>query len=132
MAGFFVGSSVILQKKGILQTKAIAIATKNDFAYLKSSLWWIGMLCMALGEILNFVAYAFSPAILVAPLLSVSVIFSAVMSVIFLDEKLNFTAVAGIVLCILGSVIIVLHAPSNTTTETIPEFFSYVIAPGME
>lgn len=32
------------------------------------------MLCMALGECANFMAYAFSPAIIVAPLMAVSVV----------------------------------------------------------
>ncbi|KAJ3325173.1 hypothetical protein HDV06_004963 [Boothiomyces sp. JEL0866] len=52
------------------------------------------------------------------------------MSVLVLKEKLNFTASSGIVLCIIGAVIIVLHGPTNTETKTIPEFFSKVLAPG--
>lgn len=56
--------------------------------------------------------------------------FSAIMSVIYLDEKLNFTATAGIILCLIGSIIIVLHAPSNNTTQTLPAFFAYVLSPG--
>jgi hypothetical protein len=36
----------------------------------------------------------------------------------------------GILLCIIGSIFIVLHAPSTTQTETLPEFFSFVISPG--
>ena len=62
--------------------------------------------------------------------MAVSVVVSAIMSVIFLGEKLNFTATAGIILCVLGSVIIVLHAPESTATETLPQFFGYVFQPG--
>ena len=36
----------------------------------------------------------------------------------------------GILLCIIGSIFIVLHAPPSTQTETLPEFFSYLFAPG--
>jgi hypothetical protein len=57
--------------------------------------------------------------------------FSAIMSVFYLNEKLNFTATSGIILCLLGSIIIVLHAPSSNTTNTLPAFFSNVFSPGM-
>jgi hypothetical protein len=52
----------------------MALETGNSRAYLKSVSWWLGMLCMALGECSNFIAYAFSPAIIVAPLMAVSVV----------------------------------------------------------
>jgi hypothetical protein len=81
MAGFFVGSSVILQKKGILDTKQMALETGNSRAHLKSVTWWLGILCskfkfyiVALGEVSNFIAYSLSPAIIVAPLMAVSVV----------------------------------------------------------
>jgi hypothetical protein len=52
------------------------------------------------------------------------------MSVLFLNEKLNFTATAGILLCIIGAVIIVIHGPSSNAAKTLPEFFAYVFSPG--
>ena len=73
---------------------------------------------------------AFSPAIIVTPLGAVSVVVSAILSIVFLSEKLNFSGSMGILLCIIGSVFIVLHAPPSTQTETLPEFFSYVLSPG--
>ncbi len=45
LAGFFVGSSLVLQKRGILDTKKVALETGNDHAYLKSPVWWMGMVC---------------------------------------------------------------------------------------
>ncbi len=85
---------------------------------------------MALGEIFNFIAYAFSPAILVAPLMAISVVVSAIMSVLLLKETLNFTASAGIFLCLLGSILMVFYAPSETSTNTIKQFYSFVFQPG--
>ena len=85
---------------------------------------------MALGEIANFVAYALTPAIIVAPLMAVSVVVSAVMSVIILKEKINFTASAGIILCLLGSTIIVLHGPMTQTVTDLRQFIRFVLAPG--
>ncbi len=82
-AGFFVGASIILQKKGLIDTRKIVLETGNEFAYLKNTYWWLGMLSskrylslyiVGLGEVSNFVAYAFSPAILVAPLMAISVV----------------------------------------------------------
>ncbi|KAJ3139129.1 hypothetical protein HK100_011827 [Physocladia obscura] len=98
--------------------------------YLKKPVWWIGMTLTALGELSNFGAYAFVPAILVTPLGAISVVISAVLSAIFLNEKLNFSGMVGCAQCLIGAIIIVLHAPQSTTTQTIPEFFHYVIQPG--
>ena len=84
---------------------------------------------MVLGETFNFIAYAFSPAIIVTPLGAVSVVVSAILSKYFLGEKINFSGACGIVLCIIGSIIIVFHGPPSTATETIPDFMSYVIHP---
>lgn len=40
----------------------------HESRYLKSKLWWLGFLLMNLGEVGNFISYAFAPASLVAPL----------------------------------------------------------------
>ncbi|KAJ2998484.1 hypothetical protein HDV02_004492 [Globomyces sp. JEL0801] len=119
----FVGMSLILQKKGILDTRSIALETGNEHAYLKSPLWWIGMICMGLGEVLNSVAYSFAPAIIVTPMTAVSVVVSSIMSVLFLKETLNFTATSG-------AIIVVLNGPHSTATNTIPEFIAYAFSPG--
>ncbi|KAJ2998485.1 hypothetical protein HDV02_004493 [Globomyces sp. JEL0801] len=122
----FSGMSMILQKKGILDTRKVALETGNDKAYLKSYIWWM----VGVGEILNSVAYSFAPAIIVAPMTSVQVVVSAIMSVLFLKESLNFSATAGICLCIIGAIILVLNGPKSTSSKTLPEFFSFVLAPG--
>ncbi|KAJ3089120.1 hypothetical protein HK100_007851 [Physocladia obscura] len=93
-------------------------------------MWWAGLILMALGEICNFGAYAFVPAILVTPLGALSVAISAVLSSVFLDEKLNFSGKIGCAQCVIGATIIVLNAPSTSSANTIPVFFNYVVAPG--
>ena len=50
------------------------VAGSGGFSYLKEPLWWAGMLTMVLGEVANFAAYAFAPAILVTPLGALSII----------------------------------------------------------
>ena len=84
---------------------------------------------MALGEVANFGAYAFVPAILVTPLGAISVVVAAVLSSIFLKEYLDFSGKIGCLQCVLGAVIIVLNAPPHNSTTTVTDFFSYVITP---
>ncbi|XLR54807.1 hypothetical protein S83_005479 [Arachis hypogaea] len=37
----------------------------GGYSYLLEPLWWVGMITMIVGEIANFVAYAFAPTVLV-------------------------------------------------------------------
>ena len=46
----------------------------GGFSYLREPLWWAGMLSLVVGEVANFAAYAFAPAILVTPLGALSII----------------------------------------------------------
>ncbi|KAJ3055928.1 hypothetical protein HK097_008737 [Rhizophlyctis rosea] len=129
-SGLFIGSSFIFKKKGLLDTNALGHEPGHGHAYLKSGMWWTGMILMALGEVFNFGAYAFTPAILVTPLGALSVVISAILSSIFLKERLNFPGKIGCAQCLLGAVIIVIHAPHTNSTQTIPEFIRYVLSPG--
>jgi magnesium transporter len=52
------------------------------------------------------------------------------MSVLVLNEKLNFTATAGILLCLLGAIVVVIHGPKSNSVGNLTEFFQYVFAPG--
>lgn len=73
----------------------------------------------------NFAAYTFAPAILVTPLGAMSVIIGAILASFLLDEKLGRLGVCGCASCIIGSVIIVLHAPSDKEVETVDEILAY-------
>lgn len=83
------------------------------------------------GEIANFAAYAFAPAILVTPLGALSVLIGAVLGSYFLDEKLGTLGKLGCATCLIGSVIIVLHAPPDKEIKRIDEILHYAIQPGM-
>ncbi|KAJ3187226.1 hypothetical protein HK101_009433 [Irineochytrium annulatum] len=128
LSGCFIGASVVFTKKGLLTTRSNEAG--REHAYLKSPVWWIGMVLMALGELANFGAYAFVPAILVTPLGALSVVISAILSSLILKEYLSFAGKIGCLQCIIGAIIIVLHAPASSSTQTIPEFFHYVLTPG--
>lgn len=100
-----------------------------------------------LGEVANFTAYAFAPgkyslhsdfvctqcfslllilldlatAILVTPLGGLSVIVSAVLAAVMLNEKLVLIGKLGCGLCVLGSTVIVLNCPSERDIESVDE-----------
>jgi hypothetical protein len=83
------------------------------------------------GEIFNFAAYAFAPAILVTPLGALSVLIGAVLGSYILKEELGTLGKLGSAICLIGAVIIVLHAPPDEDIETIDKILEYAIQPGM-
>ncbi|CAI0437641.1 unnamed protein product, partial [Linum tenue] len=83
-----------------------------------------------LGEVANFAAYAFAPAILVTPLGALSIIFSAVLAHFILKEKLHIFGVLGCVLCVVGSTTIVLHAPQERNIVSVREVWHLATEPG--
>ena len=104
---------------------------------------------MTVGEIANFAAYTFAPPILVTPLGALSVLIgsvscsdstrnaeidisssSAVLASFFLNEQLGRIGRAGCSLCLVGSIIIVLHAPEDKELQTVDEMLQYALQPG--
>ncbi|ORX33947.1 magnesium transporter NIPA-domain-containing protein [Kockovaella imperatae] len=149
---FLIGSSFIITKKGLndaakrtsyphshqrsngpkgaceLVAVTLCVAhshSAEDLAYLRNPIWWAGMITMVVGELANFAAYTFAPAILVTPLGAMSVIIGAILASFILDEKLGRLGVCGCACCIIGSVVIVLHAPSDPEVETVDEILAY-------
>ncbi|KAJ1028544.1 hypothetical protein NDA16_001710 [Ustilago loliicola] len=130
-SGVLIGSSFVFKKKGLLAAqKKYETAAGEGHAYLKSPMWWTGMIVMVFGEVFNFVAYAFADAVLVTPLGALSVVICAVLSSIFLKEKLTLFGKVGCFLCIVGSVIIALNAPTSHVGGKITEFQKLFLAPG--
>lgn len=107
-------------------------------------------IAVVVGEVANFAAYAFAPAILVTPLGALSVLIgyvklckrllelacssnatgSAVLGSYFLSERLGLLGKIGCALCLVGSVVIVLHAPPDKEIESINVMLEYAIQPG--
>lgn len=91
-----IGTSFVITKKGLMHASERHGFEGEGFSYLKSPIWWGGVLTcttihhpfntvgkpklirekmiVAMGEIANFAAYAFAPAILVTPLGALSVL----------------------------------------------------------
>ncbi|KAL3538519.1 hypothetical protein ACH5RR_001885 [Cinchona calisaya] len=129
-SSFFIGASFIVKKKGLKKAGASGVrAGIGGYSYLYEPLWWVGMITMIVGEVANFAAYAFAPAILVTPLGALSIIISAVLAHIILREKLHIFGILGCALCVVGSTTIVLHAPQEREIESVGEVWELATEP---
>ncbi len=130
-SGVFIGTSFVLKKVGLLKANAKYQEEAGEgYGYLKNAWWWAGMTLMIVGEICNFAAYAFVDAILVTPLGALSVVITTILSAIFLKERLSFVGKVGCFICIVGSIVIAMNAPGESSAATIQQMKSFVIAPG--
>eukprot|EP00250_Pteridium_aquilinum_P016253 c23026_g1_i2 orf=716-1846(-) len=130
LSSIFIGSSFILKKKGLKRAGASGIrAGVGGYTYLYEPLWWVGMITMIVGEIANFIAYAFAAAVLVTPLGALSIIVSAGLAHVMLKEKLQKLGMLGCVICIVGSIVIVLHAPKERSIESVKEVWQLATQP---
>ncbi|PKY05302.1 DUF803-domain-containing protein [Aspergillus campestris IBT 28561] len=130
-SGLFIGVSFVIKKVGLLKANVKYNEEAGEgYGYLKNFWWWLGMTLMIVGEICNFVAYAFVDAILVTPLGALSVVVTTILSAIFLKERLSFVGKVGCFTCILGSVVIALNAPEQSSVRNIQDMKHFVIAPG--
>ncbi|KAF2244979.1 DUF803-domain-containing protein [Trematosphaeria pertusa] len=130
-SGAFIGVSFVLKKHGLLKANAKYNEEAGEgYGYLKNAWWWTGMTLMIIGEICNFVAYAFVDAILVTPMGALSVVITAILSAIFLKERLSFVGKVGCFNCIIGSVVIVINAPEQSAVADIQDMKDLVKAPG--
>ncbi|XP_062095253.1 probable magnesium transporter NIPA6 isoform X1 [Humulus lupulus] len=126
----FIGSSFIIKKKGLRRAGVNGPgASVGGYGYLLEPLWWLGMVTMIVGEILNFVAYVYAPAVLVTPLGALSIIVSAVLAHFLLKEKLQKMGMLGCLLCVVGSTMIVLHAPQELSLNSVEEIWELAIQP---
>ncbi|KAL8166677.1 hypothetical protein V2J09_008176 [Rumex salicifolius] len=151
----FIGSSFIIKKKGLKRAGVTGpSASVGGYGYLLEPLWWLGMVtkfrclhtyssnfelffstlwnhfwAVIVGEMANFVAYVYAPAVLVTPLGALSIIVSAILAHFMLDEKLQKMGIIGCLLCIVGSVVIVLHAPTERTVDSVEEIWDLATQP---
>ncbi|XP_036930456.1 NIPA-like protein 2 isoform X1 [Acanthopagrus latus] len=93
-------------------------AQRGSKPYYTSVMWWCGVTLMGVGELGNFAAYGFAPASLIAPLGCVSVIASAIISVVFLKETVRPSDIVGGTLAITGTYLLVTFAPHTSTHIT--------------
>lgn len=127
-----IGVSMIITKKGLNAAagNSYGQSASDNYSYLSNPIWWAGMSSLILGEVCNFAAYTFAPPILVTPLGALSVLIGAVLASFLLGEELGHLGRVGCTLSLLGSLIIVLHAPDDKPVETVDEILAYAVHPG--
>ncbi|KAH9477536.1 putative magnesium transporter NIPA4 [Psilocybe cubensis] len=128
LGSVLIGSSFIITKKGLNDAAtggSYGAQASDNLAYFKNPIWWLGMVTIA-----NFAAYTFAPPILVTPLGALSVLIGAVLASFLLGEELGHLGRIGCTLCLLGSLIIVLHAPEDKPINTVDEILHFAIQPG--
>lgn len=126
----FIGASFIIKKKGLKRAGASgARAGLGGYTYLLEPLWWTGMITMIVGECANFVAYVFAPAVLVTPLGALSIIVSSVLAHFMLKETLHKMGMLGCLMCMVGSIIIVIHAPQERSIDSVTEIWNLATQP---
>ncbi|THH20132.1 hypothetical protein EW146_g1140 [Bondarzewia mesenterica] len=87
----------------------------HETDYLKSKLWWFGFLLMNVGELGNFISYAFAPASVVAPLGTFALIANCLFAPLLLGERFRKRDFVGITVAIIGAITVVL---SSNTSDT--------------
>ncbi|XP_077402272.1 magnesium transporter NIPA3-like isoform X2 [Vanacampus margaritifer] len=133
LSAILIGGSVILKKKALLRLASGGQTRAGDggHGYLKDCLWWSGLLTMGAGEACNFAAYMYASATLVTPLGALSVLFSAILSSYLLGEALNVAGKLGCVLCMLGGVLLVIHAPQEQEVTSLEEMSHKMLQPAL-
>jgi drug/metabolite transporter (DMT)-like permease len=66
---------------------------------------------------------------IVTPLGAGSVLLSAVLASIFLKERLGVQGSVGCALCLIGSLVIILHAPGEQQVESVDEILAFAMNP---
>jgi len=125
-----IGSSYVAIKLGLKDAAERHGFRGSGHEYFRSPTWWTGMVLHAAGEVFNFAAYTFAPAVLVTPLGALSVLTGTVLGTYFLKERLNVVGKLGCALCLVGSVLIVANAPPDREVESVDEIIALAAQPG--
>lgn len=125
-----IGASYVTTKIGLKDAAKRHGFNGDGFEYFRNPTWWAGMMMMGLGELFNFAAYAFAPAVVVTPLGALSVLTATVLGAYFLKEQLGVLGKLGCALCLVGSVLIVANAPPDRAISTVDEILHFAVQPG--
>ncbi|KAJ3790519.1 magnesium transporter NIPA-domain-containing protein [Lentinula aff. detonsa] len=108
-----------IQKKSNTTNEAENVVSKdgaeagNESDYLKSKLWWSGFLLMNVGELGNFISYAWAPASIVAPLGTFALVANCLFSPLIQGERFRKRDIFGITIAIIGAVTVVLSSNAS-------------------
>ncbi|KAF9067093.1 magnesium transporter NIPA-domain-containing protein [Rhodocollybia butyracea] len=127
-----IGLSSIITKKGLNAAAsesegAYGAAASDNLSYLKNGVCRL-FNRLTLLPVANFAAYSFAPPILVTPLGALSVLVGAILASFLLQEELGHLGRVGCGLSLIGSLIIVLHAPEDKDVSTVDEILSLAVS----
>jgi len=125
-----IGSSYVITKVGLRDASERHGFSGDGFEYFRNATWWTGMVILVVGELFNFAAYTFAPAVLVTPLGALSVLTGTVLGAHFLKERLNDAGKLGCALSVVGSILIVANAPPDKEVGSVDEMLEFVVQPG--
>lgn len=89
----------------------------------------LGLVCLGLTEISNFIALSFSPVSTIAPLGSISTIASAIFGQLIFSEKVTSKGAIGIALIAFGTFLSISNGPSSSKDFTVEEFMELLMNP---
>ncbi|KAI8979484.1 magnesium transporter NIPA-domain-containing protein [Mycotypha africana] len=110
-SSFAEGNSERQQKFSMPFSREEQKATNSE--YLKSRLWWLGILLMVLGEAGNFIAYGFAPASTIAPLGTTTLVANVIIAPVMLKEVFRRRDLLGVILAVSGAAIVVLSSKAE-------------------
>ncbi|KAJ6516066.1 magnesium transporter NIPA-domain-containing protein [Mycena sanguinolenta] len=87
----------------------------NEGDYLKTKLWWVGFALMNVGEMGNFISYAWAPASVVAPLGTFALMANCVFAPLMLGERFRKRDILGILIAVVGAITVVLASNASDT-----------------
>ncbi|KAL3894378.1 MAG: hypothetical protein SGPRY_013826, partial [Prymnesium sp.] len=127
----FIGASFVLTRMALQRAsqKPGVSARAGGFSYVREPLWWFAMGTMLLGELANFSAYAYAPAVLVTPLGAISIITTALLADCILGERLHACGMAGCFFCIIGSMVLVSYSPTEQMLTSVEEIWGMATQP---
>ncbi|KAJ7276221.1 magnesium transporter NIPA-domain-containing protein [Mycena haematopus] len=87
----------------------------NESDYLKTKLWWLGFALMNVGEMGNFISYAWAPASVVAPLGTFALMANCLFAPLMLGERFRKRDILGILIAVIGAITVVLASNASDT-----------------
>ncbi|KAG0147437.1 hypothetical protein CROQUDRAFT_656182 [Cronartium quercuum f. sp. fusiforme G11] len=102
------------QSPKFISEEEINTTTITKLSYLRSPIWWIGIILMSCGEFCNFLAYGFAPASVVAPLGTVALISNCGVAPLILGEQFHKRDLLGVALAVIGTITVVISTSYNS------------------
>ncbi|RHZ82610.1 hypothetical protein Glove_108g3 [Diversispora epigaea] len=101
----------------------------DKFNYFHSKAWWAGIFLMIIGEISNFIAFAFAPASVVVILGMVALISNVILAPFMLKETFRSQDLLGILIAIVGIVLVVINSKLTQPELSFEEIYSVIQKP---